>query len=133
MSEDPRKILALYRLSKAKERLHSSESLLAAGDYADSIGRSYYAVFTSARAVLAIQGVDSKRHSGVIALFNEHYIKTGLLSKDVYRIISGAKAKRERAEYEDYVEFSRFEAEDQLVKAKEFVRHIEDALCGLSG
>ncbi|MEK6791716.1 MAG: HEPN domain-containing protein [Deltaproteobacteria bacterium] len=120
-------------MSKAKERLHSSESLLAAGDYADSIGRSYYAVFTAARAVLAIKGVDSKRHSGVIALFSEHFIKTGLLPKEVYRIVTGAKAKRERAEYEDYVEFSRLEAEDQFVKAREFVRHIEEAFSGLSG
>ena len=105
--------LAVYRMEKAKERLHSAETLLKAGNFADSIGRSYYAIFTAARTLLALKGLDSKRHSGVIALFNEHFIKSGLLAREIYRIITSAKDKRERADYEDYVEFSREEAEEE--------------------
>lgn len=117
--------LAAYRISKAKERLFSAEALLEAKSFADSIGRSYYAVFTAARALLALKGLDSKRHSGVVALFNEHFIKSGLLAKEVYQIIASAKAKRERADYEDYVEFGREETEEQLKKAKEFIETTE--------
>lgn len=124
--------LARYRMEKAKERLFSAEALLKTGSFADSIGRSYYAIFTAARSLLALKGLDSKRHSGVVALFNEHFIKSDLLAKEVYQIITNAKAKRERADYEDYVEFGQEETEEQLEKAKKFVKVIENLLTKLS-
>ena len=45
--------------------------------------RSYYAVFAAMRAVLALQGFDSKKHSGIIAEFRREYIKSGLLPKEL--------------------------------------------------
>lgn len=53
---DNRKELMKYRLEMAEERLHSSKVLLEAGSYKDSIGRSYYAMFTAVRALLAMEG-----------------------------------------------------------------------------
>ncbi|MBF8251016.1 MAG: HEPN protein [Deltaproteobacteria bacterium] len=123
--------LALFRIEKAKERLRSAEMLLEAGNLADSLGRSYYAIFTAARSLLALKGLDSKKHSGVIAFFNMHFVKSGLLPKETYPIIAGAKADRERADYEDYVEFSRDEADGQLKNAKEFVQKVEQVLHAL--
>ena len=43
--------LVRYRLDSAKERLDSAKILLEAEQYKDSIGRSYYAIFTAVRAV----------------------------------------------------------------------------------
>lgn len=37
--------LSVYRLNMAEEKLRSAKILLDAGQYKDSIGRSYYAVF----------------------------------------------------------------------------------------
>lgn len=62
--------LVKYRLDSASERLKSSKVLLEAGQYKDSIGRSYYAIFTAVRAVLATDKVDFSKHSGVIAYFS---------------------------------------------------------------
>lgn len=45
--------LAQYRLNNAVEKLESAKLLLDAGKYKDSIGRSYYAIFSAVRAVLA--------------------------------------------------------------------------------
>ena len=64
---DNREELKVYRLEMAKERLHSSKILLEAGSYKDSIGRSYYAMFTAVRALLAVEGQDFSKHAGVIA------------------------------------------------------------------
>lgn len=38
--------LTEYRLANAKEKLESAKLLLDAGKYKDSIGRSYYAIFS---------------------------------------------------------------------------------------
>ena len=81
---------------------------------------------------MALKGLDSKRHSAVVALFTEHFIKSGSLAKEVYQIITSAKAKRERADYEDYVEFAKEETEEQLKKAKEFIEAAENLLIKLS-
>ncbi|MBI5788031.1 MAG: HEPN domain-containing protein [Candidatus Schekmanbacteria bacterium] len=97
----------------------------------DSIGRSYYAIFTAARALLATKGLDSKRHSGVIALFNQNFIKDGPLDKEAYQALVKAKANREEVDYGDQVSFSQKEAEDQLVVAENFLTKVEKVLKGI--
>ncbi|MBU2507347.1 MAG: HEPN domain-containing protein [Bacteroidetes bacterium] len=61
-------ILALskYRMQKAADDLNSSEVLLNEKYYAQSINRSYYAIFHAVRAILAFDKFDSKKHSGII-------------------------------------------------------------------
>lgn len=76
MLPDKRKELMQYRLDMVKERLYSSKILFDAGSYKDSIGRSYYVMFTAVRALLAMEGQDFSKHSGVIAYFQKEYIKT---------------------------------------------------------
>lgn len=51
-------MLMTHRLGSAKEKLESAKLLLDNGKLKDSIGRSYYAMFTSVRALLARDGVD---------------------------------------------------------------------------
>lgn len=54
MSEQKKELMR-YRLDMARERLHSAKVLLEDGSYKDSIGRSYYAMFTAVRALLALE------------------------------------------------------------------------------
>lgn len=77
-----------YRLDMAKERLHSSKVLLDDGSYKDSIGRSYYAMFTSVSALLAMEGQDFSKHAGVIVYFQKELVKTGKFDKKYSKYIS---------------------------------------------
>ena len=117
--------LALYRLDKAKENLKAARLLYDSGDFAGSVNRSYYAVFTAARALLALKGLDSKKHTGVIALFDKHYVKDGIISKEMGSILRTSKVLRENADYADYVEITGEAAGKELEKAAEFVKLIE--------
>ena len=45
--------LIQYRMQTAEEKLTSAKTLLESGSYKDSIGRSYYAMFSAVRAILA--------------------------------------------------------------------------------
>lgn len=83
---DNRRELIKYRLESAKERLNSAEVLLASKSYKDSIGRSYYAMFTAVRALLAKDGVDYSKHAGVISYFQREYIKTQKFEKKYSKI-----------------------------------------------
>mgnify|MGYP005768443967 CR=1 FL=1 len=91
---DSRRELMQYRLEMAEERLKSSKILLDAGSYKDSIGRSYYAMFTAVRTLLAIEGQDFSKHAAVIAYFQKEYIKSGKIEKKYSKYISQAFQSR---------------------------------------
>ena len=114
-----------YRLEMAKERLHSSEILLKDGSYNDSIGRSYYAMFTSVRALLAMEGQDFSKHAGVIAYFQKEFVKTGKFDKKYSKYISQAFQIRNNTDYADFFIVSTQDAKEQYDKAKEFLEVIE--------
>ncbi|VUX13484.1 HEPN domain protein [[Ruminococcus] torques] len=122
---DNRKELMQYRLEMAKERLHASEILLKDGSYKDSIGRSYYAMFTSVRALLAMEGQDFSKHAGVIAYFQKEFVKTGKFDKKYSKYISQAFQIRNNTDYADFFIVSMQDAKEQYDKAKEFLEVIE--------
>ncbi|WP_278312359.1 HEPN domain-containing protein [Faecalicatena contorta] len=64
--------LVKYRITNAEEKMISANLLLEAGQFKDSIGRSYYAMFSAVRALLACDGVDYSKHLGVIAYFQKN-------------------------------------------------------------
>lgn len=117
--------LAKYRLEMAKERLHSAKILLDAESLKDSIGRSYYAMFTAARAVLALDGVDFSKHAGVIGYFQKEFIKTGIFETRYSKYLSQAFQIRNNTDYADFFIVSREEAVEQYERAVEFVARLE--------
>lgn len=121
---DNRRELMKYRLEMARERLHSSKVLLDDGSYKDSIGRSYYAMFTSVRALLAMEGQDFSKHAGVIAYFQKEFIKTGKVDKKYSKYISQAFQIRNNTDYADFFIVSAQDAQEQYKKAKEFLEVI---------
>jgi len=83
--------LAKFRLEQASECLLSSEALIDVNHFKDSANRSYYCIFHSMRAALALEGYDSKKHSGIISEFRKRYIKTGKIDaiySDMIKLVS---------------------------------------------
>ena len=109
----------------------SAKILLENRKFKDSISRSYYAMFTAARALLATKHLDSSKHTGVISLFNQHFVKTGIVAHDFGRILMKGKDLRQDGDYKDFVETSMQEAQDQYSDAEKFVERIEDTLAEL--
>jgi len=116
--EGERKALSLARLKRAKQHLKSARDLLRNDDFADSVSRSYYAIFQAARALLALEGTESRKHSGVISLFNRLFVKTGKVAKRLGVIVKDARRSREMADYTELAEFPRDDAEGQIADAE---------------
>jgi uncharacterized protein (UPF0332 family) len=64
--------LSKYRIKDAREKLESAKILFENKKYKDSVSRSYYAMYSAAKALLATKDLDSSKHSGVITLFHLH-------------------------------------------------------------
>jgi len=105
----PRDELANHRISRAHEALEAAALLIEQSHFASALNRLYYAAFYAARALLATKALDSSRHSGVIALFQEHFVKTGLISTDTARALPRAFEKRQTSDYGDFSEPTRDE------------------------
>ncbi len=122
------KELSAYRYSKALEDLKASEVMLKEALYKVSINRSYYAIFHGIRAVTALVGYDSSKHSGIIAYFNQNFVKTGKFDKQSSKIVKSASFLREKSDYEDFYVASKQEAEKQLEDAKIFLSKVKGYL-----
>ena len=121
--------LIQYRIDVAKEKLKSAYILLEAGQYKDSIGRSYYALFSAVRAVLAKDQVDFSKHAGVIAYFQKNYIKTERFERKYSKYLTSAFQIRNSCDYDDFYIVSKANAEEQYRKVDEMIRVIIDYLC----
>jgi len=120
--------LARYRIKSSLEKIDSAKILFEKGNYKDSVSRSYYAMFTAARAILATKNLDSAKHSGIISLFNQNFVKTGIIEKQMSKILAEAKDMREESDYGDFVIVSKEEAERQLINSEKFVKKIKKTI-----
>ena len=120
--------LSAHRFGRAKEELQTAELLLRSNSYRQSVNRSYYAIFHAIRAVNALDGFDSSKHSGVIAHFNQQYVKTGIFEKRASKLIRGASELREQADYEDFYSATKEEADSTFADAKTFIDMVEKFL-----
>lgn len=122
------KALARYRMDRARTSFRDGLVLLKEGSPNGAIGRFYYAAFHAARALLATKGLDASRHTGVIKLFSQHFVKTGLVFPTTAKALSRSFEKRLDSEYEDYIQFSKKEAEQVRDEVRDFIRACETTL-----
>ena len=120
--------LSKYRLSTAKSDLNAAKVLYSAKEFRGAVNRSYYAIFHALRAVLAMDDFDSSKHSGIIAYFNQHYVKTEVFEKSVSKLVSAAFRLREKADYQDFYIVSVQETEGQIAAAEQLIEMIEQYL-----
>lgn len=110
--------LARHRIARAHDALDEADLLIEQRHFSGALNRLYCSAFYAARALLATKTLDSSRHSGVIALFQEHFVKTGLISTDVARALPRAFEKRQTSDYGDFSETTR----DELLTLRDPVR-----------
>ena len=122
------KELSAYRYAKALEDITASEVMLKESLYKVSINRSYYAIFHAMRAITALSGYDSSKHSGIIAYFNQNIVKAGDFDREVSKIVKKASFLREKSDYQDFYIASKQEAEEQLKDAKKFLAKVDEYL-----
>lgn len=120
--------LARHRLERAREALREGEALLDAGAPRGAVSRFYYAALHAGRALLATRAVDSARHSGVIALFQAHFVKTGLLNSEIGRAFPRAFEKRLNTDYADFSDITSEEAAQVRTGVHQFVEACAELL-----
>ena len=113
---------------KARSSLTAAQKLLEELLFAESISRSYYAMFYAAKALLLLDGIDVSKHSAVIAAFGREYAKTGKIDPRYHRMLLDGFEWRQKSDYDIYWLATREEAEKCLQNAEVFLVEIEEKL-----
>ena len=125
---ETRRDLSRYRLEQAEQCLKSAKILLDSHDYKGAANRSYYCVFHCMRSIIALEGMDFKKHSGLIAYFRKEYIKTEKLDVSLSDIIADVFQIRTESDYDDYYVVDKTEVEEQIKNAEYFMQQTKKYL-----
>lgn len=87
-------------LVKAKRSLSASKNLMQRGDYDFSVSRAYYSMFYCAEALLLTKDMKFSKHSAVISFFGREFVRSGLLSNELYGHLLRGFRKRQVGDYE---------------------------------
>lgn len=119
------KVLAELRLQQAHQCLASAKMLVDFGDSRGAVNRAYYAMFHGMRSVLALEGKDFAKHSGVISYFRKEYVKTGIFSKDLSDSITELFNSRSNSDYSDIWVYTNEEVMELIEEASAFIDEID--------
>lgn len=120
--------LSKYRFESSLEDLDDARIMFDNGRYKNTLNRAYYSIFHAIKAVCALDGFDSSKHSGLIAFFNQNYVKTNIFPKEMSKVIRYASENREKADYLDFFLASKEEAAKQIERAEYFSKIIREYL-----
>lgn len=121
----PKLEIAKRRIQRAHETLEESDLLIAARHWRGALNRVYYAAFYAARALLATRDLDAGRHSGVIALFQQHFVKTEVVPAGIAKALPYAFESRQTSDYADVAEPGEGEVIALQMSVKAFVAACE--------
>lgn len=117
-------------LEKSRRSLSAAERLLADGDSDFAISRAYYAMFYAARALLLTRDIRRSKHSGVIAAFNEQFVRDGTVPRQLFIWLRDAFDDRAEGDYSLAV-ISDEQARSGIDAARAFVKEISERLSPL--
>ena len=95
----PKQNLIRYRLQRAHEALDDAQFNLDAGRFSVASNRIYYAMFYAVLALLTTRDLSSSRHSGVIALFYDNFVRTDVFPAALAKYVGRALEVRTGADY----------------------------------
>ena len=124
-------LLIRFRRDRAKETLGDAGMLLRDGSPASALNRIYYAMFCEVLALLHTQDLASAKHSGVRALFNERFVKTGVVPVEQGRLFARMYDFRQKSDYGDFVQIEPQKVAEWYEHAAAFIDGLDQTIEGI--
>jgi uncharacterized protein (UPF0332 family) len=125
---EPLEALIRYRLERAQESLDDACLLANAESWNTCINRLYYSCFYAVSALLVRDGYSSSRHTGIRSLFNQNYVRTGVVPRDLARLYNDLFERRQESDYADFVRFQANQVRPWIPQTEAFIAHITSLL-----
>ena len=113
-----------YRLERARQTLGDAKFLADSGRLLSAVNRVYYACFYCVSALVSSEGHKASKHTGVRALFNRHWVKTGRVPSELGGFYSTLFDQRQKADYADLVRFGPEQVGRWIEQAAPFIAEV---------
>lgn len=107
LSESERRIIVKRELEKAQKTFDDMEFCAREGKWEAATNRLNYALFHAMSSLLICDGYNVKSHRGVLAMFGEHYVRTGIFERKDGSLLSDLVIMRDNADYNCFFEADR--------------------------
>lgn len=104
LSDSERLIVVNLEMEKAKRTFDDMSFCMQEGKWEVASNRLYYALFHALSALLISDGYNVKSHRGTLALFGEHYVRTGIFERKDGSLLSDLVIMRDNADYNCFFE-----------------------------
>lgn len=115
-------------IERAEQAVNAAKKLLLDGYYDFAASRAYYAVFYAASALLLQEGLEFRKHSGVIAAIHQRFIKTGRMEKEFGKNLNWLFELRSIGDYGVTVHVPKADAEQAISTAMSFLHKAQSIL-----
>jgi uncharacterized protein (UPF0332 family) len=120
MKEHPGDLVQHF-LTRARESIDEARLLAQSGYWNTCVSRLYYSCFYAVSALLQKKGLSASKHSGVRSLFNNHFIRTGIISKPISAIYNDLFDRRQESDYGPFFAFEEADVKPWFAEVENFV------------
>ena len=128
LTEEERKSLVQYRVSRAYETLNEVKGIAENGYWYAAANRMYYACYYMTTALLIKNGYTASTHSGVIRMFGMHFVSTGIVSREFGRLYSNVYELRQSSDYDDWKIIGENDIKPLLPLVEDYLNAIHDLI-----
>ena len=115
-------------LNKSHRALNAAKILLDQGDADFAVSRAYYAMFYAAEGLLLSKNLTASKHSGLLNLLFEHFVKPGHLKSSFHQDLHQLFDLRQEGYYWAESTITGEMAQEALETAGSFVTKMEECI-----
>ena len=124
LNDEERQILVNLEKEKALNTFDEMSVLRQAGLWNNIANRLYYAAFHSVSALLINDHHNIGSHQGAVIMLHQHYVKTGILSKEDGAFYSQLQTLREKSDYNCTYNATEADTAPRIEQTKQFIDKI---------
>jgi len=124
LNDEERQILVNLEKEKALNTFDEMSVLRQAGLWNNIANRLYYAAFHAVSALLINDHYNIGSHQGAVIMLHQHYVKTGILSKEDGAFYSQLQTLREKSDYNCTYNATEADTAPRIEQTKQFIDKI---------
>lgn len=128
LTEEEKKQIVDYRLEKSKRTLEDALKIIELKMWVTAANRLYYAAYYAVSALLIYNNINTKTHDGIIRMFNQHFVYTGKIDKELARQYNLLYTMRLTGDYGDCFDLQENDVLPLVEPARIFIAKIGEML-----
>lgn len=91
-----------------------------------------YAANYASSALLVRAGLMAKTHEGTIGMIGQHYVRTGVLTKEDGALLARLQNMRHTGDYDDFLDWTREDVEPCFPKVDAYIEKIKSIIYNMA-